>query len=408
MYHNIIIVGGGASGITAAIAAKDRGLDVAILEGTDRVGKKILTTGNGRCNITNKNMSLNRYYSSNKEFFNHTLKNFSLNDTINFFYSLGLPIVDLEDGKMYPMSLQASSVLDILRLALNERDIPMYLSSKVKSVKKIKDRFQLTTTDENIFYCDKLILSCGGKSAPNTGSDGSGFTLAQSLGHKIIPPVPGLVQLKLKYNKLKALSGIKFDGVAEAYVNNTSIRKEFGELLFTDYGISGPPVLQLSSKISRALYEKKSVTLLVDMCPNIEYEELKNFLENHWGTFNYRSVYESLVGVINKKLIPIVLKESEISDIHKPCIELTWKEKSSLLNLLKRWEFEVYDTNSFSNSQVTCGGVDTAYVNSETLESTIVPNLYFTGEVLDVHGDCGGFNLQWAWSSGYLVGNTLK
>lgn len=407
MYHNIIVIGGGASGITASIIAKDRGLDVAIMEGTERVGKKILTTGNGRCNISNKNISDNRYHSSNKQFFNHTLNSFSITDTINFFYSLGLPIIELDDGKMYPMSLQASSVLDILRLALDEREIPIYFNSKVKSIKKAKNRFQLTTTDENIFYCDKLILSCGGKSAPNTGSDGSGFTLAQSLGHKIIAPVPGLVQLKLKHNKLKALSGIKFDGIAEAYIDNSPIDKQFGELLFTDYGISGPPILQLSSKISRSLYEKKNVHILLDMCPNTEYDELKNFLENHWGIFSYRSVYDSLIGVINKKLIPIILKESEILDIHKPCIELTWKEKSSLLKLLKSWCFEVYDTNSFSNSQVTCGGVDTNYVNPETLESTIVPNLYFTGEVLDVYGDCGGFNLQWAWSSGYLVGQYI-
>lgn len=407
MYHNVIVIGGGASGIVASIVAKDRGLDVAILESNERIGKKILTTGNGRCNITNKNISSNRYHSSNKNFFNHILNSFSITDTINFFYSLGLPITELDHGKMYPMSLQASSVLDILRLALDERKIPIYFNSKVKSIKKINNRFQLTTTDENIFYCDKLILGCGGKSAPNTGSDGSGFTLAQSLGHKIIPPVPGLVQLKLKYNKLKALSGIKFDGFAESYIDNNPVRKEFGELLFTDYGISGPPILQLSSKISRALYEKKKVTLLIDMCPNIEYEELKDFLENHWGIFNYRSVFESLVGIINKKLIPVILKECDILDIHKPCIELTWKEKSSLLKLLKSWEFEVYDTNSFNNSQVTCGGIDTNYVNPETLESTIVPGLYFTGEILDVHGDCGGFNLQWAWSSGYLVGQYI-
>lgn len=144
------------------------------------------------------------------------------------------------------------------------------------------------------------------------------------------------------------------------------------------------------------------------MYPGLTKDSLRNFLENHWGIFSYRSVFESLIGIIHKKLIPIILKESNILDIHKPCIELTWNEKSSLLKLLKSWSFEVYDTNSFNNSQVTCGGIDTKYINPETLESNIVSNLYFTGEILDVDGDCGGFNLQWAWSSGYVVGNTLK
>ncbi|KAJ50558.1 hypothetical protein BD780_003744 [Clostridium tetanomorphum] len=408
MYHDIIVLGGGASGIIAAIIAKDRGLDVAIVEGNDRIGKKILSTGNGRCNITNKNVSIKNYHSLNKNFFNYVLNKFSVENTIEFFYSLGLPLVELDHGKMYPMSLQASSVLDILRLALEERNIPIYLNNKIKYVKKSNNIFSLITLDNNIFNCNKLVLSCGGKSAPNTGSDGSGFTLAQSLGHKIISPTPGLVQLKLKYNKLKALSGIKFVGLAKLYISNDIYKEELGEILFTDYGISGPPILQLSNACSKALYSKRQVTLLIDMYPGLTKDSLRNFLENHWGIFSYRSVFESLIGIIHKKLIPIILKESNILDIHKPCIELTWNEKSSLLKLLKSWSFEVYDTNSFNNSQVTCGGIDTKYINPETLESNIVSNLYFTGEILDVDGDCGGFNLQWAWSSGYVVGNTLK
>lgn len=407
MFHDIIIIGAGASGIVSSIVAKDRGLDVAIIEGNDRIGKKILTTGNGRCNITNKFISDLRYYSYNKDFFKDILEDFNLEKTIDFFYSLGLPIIELDHGKMYPSSLQASSVLDIFRLAIDERNIPLYLSSKVVKINKINNCFQIHIADDRIFTCNKLVLSCGGKSAPNTGSDGSGLSLAKSLGHKVITPVPGLVQLKLKHDKLKALSGIKFDGIVKAFIENSLVREEIGEVLFTDYGISGPPILQVSSHLSRALNGKKDVHLVIDMIPHISKEDLKDFLENHWGLFNYRTLNESLIGIINKKLIPIILKECNIFDIHKPCYQLSWEEKNTIITLLKHWQFTVCDTNSFNNSQITCGGIDTTEVDSHTLQSKIVSNLYLTGEILDVHGDCGGYNLQWAWSSGYVSGINL-
>lgn len=408
MYHDIIVIGGGASGILTAIIAKDRGLDVAILEGTDRIGKKILTTGNGRCNITNSKISDENFHCSNNLFFKSTINKFSNKDTLDFFYSLGLPTIELEDGKIYPLSLQASSVVDTFRMALNEREIPLYTNSKVKTIKTNGNIFSLITNSNETFSCKQVVLSCGGSSSPNTGSDGSGMHLAKNLGHNIITPVPGLVQLKLNHNRLKALSGIKFNGNCTAYVNNKPITSRYGEILFTDYGISGPPILQISSVLSRHIYNKENVCIEVDFIPDTNKSDLKTFFENHWGMFNYRSVVDSLTGILNKKLIPVILKEARIVDIHKPCLDLTWEEKSSFLSLLKNWRFEVYDTNSFKNSQVTCGGVNTKNVDPDTLESKLVPNLYFTGEILDVDGMCGGFNLQWAWSSAYVVATSLK
>lgn len=407
MRHDLIIIGGGASGIIAAITAKNFGADVAIIEGNNRIGKKLLTTGNGRCNISNKNITIKRFHSENSNFFEPVLKSFSLSNTIDFFNSLGLPLVTLEEGKMYPMSLQSSSVIDILRSALEERNIPIYLESKVDNIKANRKNFKIHIADKDTEYeCSKLILACGGKSAPKTGSDGSGYTLAKNLGHTIITPVPALVQLKLNYKKLKALSGIKFEGSAEIIIDGKPVQKEFGEILFTDYGISGPPILQLSRNASKALLYKKDTAIKIDIMSNISKEDLKEFLENHWGAFGYRSVHDSFIGLINKKMIPILLKESGIEDIHKSCWELTWKEKESILNLLKEWEFEVIGTNGFNNAQVTAGGVNTAEVNPETLQSKIIPNLYFCGEMLDVDGDCGGFNLQWAWASGYTAGKS--
>ena len=407
MYHEIIILGGGASGIAASIISKDMGSDVAILESNDRIGKKILTTGNGRCNITNENISTCKYYSNNNNFYKFILSQFTLEDTKNFFNSLGLPLITLNEGKIYPMSLQASSVLDILRLAIEDRQIPIYFNNKVKNIKKSNKGFVITTENE-IFQCKKLILASGGMSAPNTGSDGSGFKLAKNLGHNIIDPVPGLVQLKLDFPYLKALSGIKFDGNVKLALDNKTLREEFGEILFTDYGISGPPILQLSSLASRLLYNNKKVYLQIDLLPNMSKEDLINLLENHWGTFYYITIHDSFIGIINKKLIPTLLKYCGIKNIHMPCQDIAWQEKEKIFHTLKNWTFTITGTNSFKNSQVTCGGVDTSQISNKSLESLKVKDLYFCGEILDVNGDCGGFNLQWAWSSGYIAGKNAS
>ncbi len=410
IHHQVIILGGGASGLMASILCKDFGLDAALIEGNDRVGKKILTTGNGRCNITNKYIEkpFNRYHSSNLEFFHTVLNNFDVNSTIDFFYSLGLPLAQLEEGKMYPLSLQASSVLDIFRMSLEDREIPIYLNSKIIEIKHSNNEFSLKDSKGELYKCKKLILACGGKSAPSTGSDGSGFKLAKSLGHNILGPVPSLVQLKLDYPHLKALSGIKFNGTAEILVNGDVKRQEYGEILFTDYGISGPPILQLSRVAAYGINHKEDVSLNLDMMYTMSLEEVENFLEGRWAMFSYRSVYDSFIGVINKKLIPTLLKEAGIMNIHKPCSDLTWSEKKSIYNLLKCWKFKVTDTNNFNNSQVTAGGINTKEVWEETLESKIIKDLYFCGEILDVDGDCGGYNLQWAWSSAYAAAKACK
>ena len=410
IHHDLIIVGGGASGLFAAINAKDLGLDVAIIESNDRVGKKILTTGNGRCNISNNTISFPffNYHSENSGFFTKALSSLSVEDTKNIFLSLGLPIIELKNGKLYPKSLQASSVVDILRLALEDRSIPLYTECKVKSIHKDK-KFKLSTSNEDkkLFTCNKLILACGGKSAVKTGSDGTGYNLAKSLGHSIINTIPGIVQLKLNSPYLKSISGVKFDGFATLLVDDEPIRKEFGEILFTDYGISGPPILQLSGHASKALLNNKKVEILVDMMPEEDYKEIGNFIECHFGLLSHRPVIDSLIGVVNKKLIPTILKASNITNLHMPCYELTWEDKKNLINILKSWKFTCVDTNGFNQAQVTIGGINTKEVNSDTLESKLVKNLYFSGEILDVDGDCGGFNLQWAWSSGYFVANNI-
>ncbi|MGL5378950.1 NAD(P)/FAD-dependent oxidoreductase [Clostridium sp.] len=410
IHHDLIIVGGGASGLTAAITAKDFGLDVAIIEATDRIGKKILTTGNGRCNITNNNITFpfKNFHSENSDFFIDCLSTFSVEDAKSFFLSLGLPIVELQSGKMYPQSLQASSVVDIFRLAIEDRGIPLYTSCKLKDIHKRKN-FKLSTDNEEhkLFTCNKLLLACGGKSAVKTGSDGSGYTLAKSFGHKVIETIPGIVQLKLDHPHLKALSGVKFDGYTTLLVDKKPIRKEFGEVLFTDYGVSGPPILQISGQASKALSKGKNVEISVDMMPKSTLDDMENFIEGHLAVFSHRPLIDALIGVVNKKLIPTLIKQAGISNLHTPCYDLEWKDKKRLISLFKEWNFKCTGTNGFNQAQVTIGGIDTNDINPKTLESNLVDNLYFCGEIMDVNGDCGGFNLHWAWSSGNFVAKNI-
>ncbi|ADL54008.1 NAD(P)/FAD-dependent oxidoreductase [Clostridium cellulovorans] len=403
MYHDIIIIGGGASGLCAAITAKNMGMDVAIIEGTDRIGKKILTTGNGRCNISNKHITPERYHSNNKGFPNSILNKYNLHYTLDFFSTLGLPIIESDGDKLFPMSLQASSVVDIFRLALDDLYIPVYSNILISSIKKVKNNFNLSTKSGNIYTAKKVILACGGKTLQKTGSIGIGYSLATSLGHKVTNLQPAIVQLKLSYPHLKALSGIKFEGSVDIFVDSAFKRKEFGEILFTDYGISGPPVLQISRIASFAISEKKHCKIELDLMPNFSEDQLIDFIENRLALFSYRSVYTCFIGILNKKLITTFLKDCGIDNIHSLCSDLSWKNKEKLFANLKHWSFTVSDHNSFTNAQVTAGGIDTMDVNRETLESLIVPNLFFCGEILDVDGDCGGFNLQWAWSSGFAA-----
>lgn len=427
-HHKLFIIGAGAAGLMAAITARDFGIDTAIVEGNDRIGKKILTTGNGRCNITNRSTTmesdetaalLRKYHSNQADFPLPVLQQFGVHHTIEFFNMLGLPLTDLEDGRMYPMSLQAGSVLDIFKLALEERNVPVYFKHKVLDVTVSMDhhpRFTIhclkktdeETEEEVVITSDYLFLCTGGLTAPRTGTDGSGYTLAQRLGHTLIEPLPAIVQLKLDYPHLKALSGIKFEGMAHMIVDGQTKRSEYGEILFTDYGISGPAILQLSRVASYNLAQDKSVVISVDLMPSRSEEEVVDFLETHWGTFGYRTVSDSFIGIINKKLIPVILKEAGINlQPNLLCQDLMWKTKKKIFRIMKRWEFIVTGTNSFTFAQTTAGGIDTLEINKRTLESKLVPGLYLAGEVMDVDGDCGGYNLQWAWSSGYAAAKAL-
>ena len=407
--HEMLVIGGGASGMIAAIIANEYGNDVAVLEGQNRIGKKVLTTGNGRCNIANSNIvpPYSNYHSFNPKFYTNVLDQLTVNDTLDLFYRLGIPIIELKKGKLYPKSLQAASVVDLLRMNIDEKNIPIYIESLVTSIKRENGSFVIGVNhpDYKQFKCKKLIIATGGISAPFTGSDGSMFKMLEKLGHTITHLLPSIVQLKLNYNKLKSISGVRFDALVHVKVNGDLIRTDFDEVLFTDYGISGPAILQVSRNASIALAKKQKVDIVIDIFHDYTKQEVIDFFDNHFGLFSHRTVSDSLNGILNKKLIPILLRDAGI-EIHKTCDTLTYLEKKNLYHLFKEWTFECTDTNGFKNAQATIGGVDTREVDDKTLESKVVENLYFCGEVLDVDGDCGGFNLQWAWSSGFVCGKS--
>lgn len=422
-HHTLLIIGAGASGLMAAVTARDLGIDTAIIESNDRLGKKVLTTGNGRCNITNKSTATgtdealnlsSKYHSNQAEFPLPVLRQFGVRQTVDFFNTLGLPLIAIENGRMYPMSLQAASVLNIFQIALEDRNVPIYFKTKVLDVivSEGHPRFSIQCQTENegevTYTSDYLFLCTGGLTAPKTGTDGSGYTLAQRLGHTLIDPVPGIVQLKLDSPYLAELSGVKFEGWGHILVNGEVIRSEYGEVLFTNYGASGPPILQLSRKAAYQLGQGKRVILSLDMMPDRTEEEVVDFLDTHWGMFGHRTVANSLIGIVNKKLIPVLLKEAGMDeDQNLLCQDMSWKTRKALCGLMKRWNFIVTDTNGFPNAQTTAGGIDTRDLQEGTLESKLVPGLYFAGEVMDVDGDCGGYNLQWAWSSGHTAATAL-
>jgi len=402
--HKIFVVGGGASGMMAALAARYKGADVTILERNSRVGKKILATGNGRCNYTNVNLNVKCYHGKNPDFIYGALSTFDVSKTIGFFEKLGIAPRVEEQGKVFPMSGQASSVLDVLLYELKQTCVNIICNAFVKEIRKTSKGFWLELEDGRTFEADNVILACGGKAMPSSGSDGNGYNLARKLGHKIVDVFPALVQLKLEGNFFKQIDGVKFVGTAEVLSNNKTLAKDRGDILFADYGVSGPPILQISRKAGELIKGKKEAVLKISIIDDMTQKELDRFLEKRFKNMPEKSLDFSLVGFINKRLIPVILKQSGLKNIKMPVRKLSAEDRRKIANILTDWRFKIRGTKSWPSAQVTAGGVDTDQIDPFTMESALVKGLYFCGEILDIDGACGGFNLQWAWSSGFVAG----
>ncbi len=402
--NHVIVVGGGASGIMAAISARKQGAKVTILERNPRIGKKILATGNGRCNFTNINTDITYYNGNNPKFAYSALSNFNVNETIRLFNKLGIAHKIEEFGKVFPMSDQASSFLDVFLFELNEIGVDIIGNAYVKSIKKNKDKFIITLEDGNTFQGDKVIIATGGKAMPSTGSDGNGFELAEKLGHTIIDIFPGLVQLMLEGSFFKQIEGVKFVGTAEILYKDKSLAKDRGDILFGNYGVSGPPILQISRKAGELIRDNKEAILKITIIDTMSKEDIKNLLASRFEDGPKKTVEFNMVGLVNKRLIPVLLKEAGIHDLKCPVGNLSKKDFEKICNILLDWRFKIKGTKSWPSAQVTAGGVNTNEINENTMESKIVKGLYFAGEIIDIDGQCGGFNLQWAWSSGFIAG----
>lgn len=399
MVFDCVIVGGGASGMLCAISATLRGKRAIILEHKDRVLKKVLVTGNGRCNFTNKNATAKNYTSSKENFVNYLFEKYPASKVIDFFEDMGVLATAGKNGKMYPMSLQASSIVDAIRNYANFLNIAIKLETEVNKIEKVKDYFLI-----NGIQTKNIVIATGGYSFKELGSDGSGYELAKSLGHSITELTPILVQLRTDKEYIKGLEGIRLDVKLSAYYKNDMIREEVGELLFTPYGISGPTVFNMSYLIPKYSYD---ILFKVDFIPDIEKEKLKSLLYNRRDKFGYLEAAEFFNTILPKKLGQFLLKKVGIEKLNINISTIDDKILEKLVEIIKGYEIKCYDTMGFKQAQVTAGGVDTRQVDEKTFMSKLVKNVYFCGEVLDVYGECGGYNLQYAFASGMLVGESI-
>ncbi|NLW43089.1 MAG: NAD(P)/FAD-dependent oxidoreductase [Tissierellia bacterium] len=405
---NISIIGGGPSGMFLSILLKRNKPDwaVRIFERNDRVGKKLLATGNGRCNYTNVKLNKTNFHSENISFPMKIIEKFDNKETMEYLKTIGIyPIIEKE-GRVYPLSLQGSSVLDLLRIEMDKLGVDVVLNEKIDKVIKRGDRFLLNGSKK--YESDILVIATGGLAMPSSGSDGIGYRLAKEFGHDIIDQYPTIVQLESDFYKMKSLKGVRIDTNASLYVEGEKVSTKSGDVLFTDYGLSGPAVLDLSRQAIQALKNDKKVEVGVNIV-GINKEEIQSMIENRIKNLEGIEITSFFIGIIHKKLIQSVLNVIQFQLGTKlTSIYHDDKLSKAIIKTLSDFRFNITGYKGFGNAQSTIGGVDTTEINEDSLESKLVKDLYFIGEVLDVDGDCGGYNLQWAWSSAFVAGSNIN
>ncbi len=396
---DVIIIGGGAAGLSLAVMLKTERpqITVKLLERSDRVGKKLATTGNGRCNITNMNLSPQRYHGD-CDFAAEILNNFGFEEQKKFFKKLGVLFFVEDEGKAYPKSLQATSVVDALRFKADELGVETLLNTSVKEVKRGTDGYFIVTESDTLF-CKVAVVANGGQTGGKLGS-ADGYSILKSMGHKIEKVFPSIVQLKTETSVVRQLKGIKANALVTAK-SDSGYRCEFGEVLFCDYGLSGPPILQVSR-----LCDGGNMTVSLDLVTDMSEDDITEEIRNRSITFADRSVAELFTGFLHKRLGQVVLKCVGI-DINSTCRDITEKISRKIAKTVKSFEFKVLGTTGFENAQVTAGGAQCAqfFPNCMSKKSK---GLFAVGEVLDVDGDCGGFNLAFAWASAFAAMNGIK
>ena len=398
----VLVVGGGAAGLMAAIAAAEQGAKVTLLEKNKQVGKKILVTGNGRCNLTNRDQSLSHYRSAEPAFVEQVLVRVCMQDTLKKFTEFGI-FTKNRNGYLYPYSDQAASVAEVLRLEAERRGIKLALNTEAQAIVREENGFRVRTEGWS-YPAAAVILTAGSKAAPETGSDGSGYALARNLGHRILKPLPALVQLRCKEKFYEKLAGVRMDAKVELYTEEKLLASDQGEVQFTKNGISGIPVFQVSRYAVRALDAGEDVRAVLNLMPLFDEGQFLLFLKKRAEQNPYKTGEQFLTGLFPTKMAVCMLERSGLGKSRKKAGEWTEEQLAKLAHTVTCFETEITGSGDFTQAQVCSGGVDVSEVNPATMESRNVPGLYLAGEILDVDGACGGYNLQWAWSSGWLAG----
>ena len=392
------IIGGGASGMAAALAAaENENVQVVLLERQARVGRKLLATGNGRCNLTNLHAADGGYHGNASEFARYAIDAFPPEKTLEWFRSLGLLTVAEDSGRVYPYSDQANSVVDVLRFALEKPNIWVKLGFEVEKVKKTADGFRVESREETV-ECDRLIVACGGLAGTKLGGSMSGYKLLRSLGHSCTRLRPTLVQLKSDWKGAAALKGVRANCRAAIVHNGEVTAESEGQLQFTEYGLSGPVIFEISRDVCQS---GGDWLCRLDFLPEMDEETLISELKKRRNTA--LPVSELLTGILHNRLGRVLTQTAGLTS-NALLNSLSDREFSQAAQAVKRLEVSLTEPMGMDSAQVTAGGILTSEFESKTMESRLVPGLYACGEVLDIDGDCGGYNLQWAWSSGRLAG----
>lgn len=404
----LVIIGAGAAGLMAAITAARKGEKVLLLEKNNHAGLKILTTGDGKGNLTNSNLETNHYHSHDPTFFTSALKIFGFQETWNFFGELGIKLSIADNGRVFPYSREASVIQKALVLESQQLKIELLPGIRIQEIIRIGSHFEIRMKDSPSEYVRKMILSTGGMAAPLLGTTGDGYQWVSKLGHHIESLFPSLVQLTTHFTGSYLLNKVKVtDAIINLLVEEKVIENRRGEVLFIPRGVSGSAVFALSRMASEAIYQEKKVTLQINFVPNFSLTDLIDFFQDRKRIQPKQPLILLVEGILPEKLSYFILNILGIP-VHMPVGSLPEDKLVDLMHLITCFSIPVTGTKSWKYAQVTCGGVSVGEVNPKTMESKIIPNLYFAGEILDVDGDCGGYNLQWAWSSGYVAGQSAS
>jgi predicted Rossmann fold flavoprotein len=410
MVYDAVIIGGGPAGMMAAGRAGERGARVLILEKNNSLGLKLLATGNGRCNITNASADDKQkiaVYGANSKFLFSAFNKFSVDSTIKFFADLGVIMKTEDHGRVFPQSDRSSAVLLALTEYLKKRKVEIIFGAKIKKIiadnKKIE---KIILADGQEILSKNFVIATGGKSHPETGSTGDGYAWLLNLGHTINAPRPALTPVIVKEKIVKQLEGLSLQNIRlTVYQNKKKIISRLGEIIFTADGISGPAIIDLSSRIGALL--SKPVMLQIDFQPEIEIKDLEKKIQNDFHHSHNKMFKNYLSALVQPKLAPVIIKLSGISG-EKLVNAITKAERRALVCLLKEFAMEIKELKGFNKSMVTAGGVEAKEIDPKTMRSRLYHNLFLAGEILDLDGPTGGYNLQICWSTGYAAGDSIN